>query len=340
MNKKLSLIILLLSLNNIGNACGCQYNPRTFCESIGMYDSEVALVKITDYGRIVGDRTTHPFMEVMILDDLREGIEKDTIEVFLHDGFNCGYSGYFPIGDTLLFNMERYEYDIDSIVYELSGCGQHFLYYRNDSVLHQINYGIDNMLYEDFIDYLEECYETPVSASLKGELRSVKTGDLLPRFNFEANSQIVETDSIGNYDYRLGYKYPSEMERVSFRKRTQILEEITSSDLVRITQHIRNVSEFSKSWQYLAADVDNSQTITILDIIYLKRLILGISESLPSGRSALIITEEEYQYWEIGSNPFIRLNFGISEEYYVEAPDNREDIEDFDLRAIKLGDVI
>lgn len=340
MNNKLSLIILMLSLYNIGHACGCQYYPRTFCESIGLYDSEVALVKITDYGRIVSDWTTHPFMEVMILDDLREGIEKDTIKVFIHDGFNCGFSGYFPIGDTLLFNMERYEYRMDSIVYELSGCGQHLLYYRNDSVLHQINHGIDNMLYEEFIEYFEECYETPIRASLKGELRSVKTGELLSGFNFEANNQIVETDSIGNYDYRLPYKNPTEMERVRFRKRTQILEDITSADLIRITQHIRNVTEFSKSWQYLAADVDNSQTITILDIIYLKRLILGISESLPTGKSALIITDEEYQYWEIGTNPFVRLNFGISVEYYVEAPDYREDIEDFDLRAIKLGDVI
>jgi len=69
-------------------------------------------------------------------------------------------------------------------------------------------------------------------------------------------------------------------------------------------------------------------------------LILGISESLPTGKSALIITDEEYQYWEIGTNPFVRLNFGISVNYYVEAPDYREDIEDFDLRAIKLGDVI
>lgn len=340
MNTKLSLISLILSLYNIGYACGCQYYPRTFCESIGMYDSEVALVKITDYGRIVGDRTTHPYMEVIILDDLREGIEKDTINVFIHDGFNCGYTGYFPIGDTLLFNMDRYEYRMDSIVYELSGCGQHFLYYRNDSVLHQINYGIDNMLYEEFIDYFEECYETPIRASLKGELRSVKTRELLPGFNFEANNQIVETDSIGNYEYRLLYRSPSEMERVRFRKSTQILEDITSADLVRITQHIRNVTKFSKSWQYLAADVDKSQTITILDIIYLKRLILGISESLPSGKSTLIVTDKEYQRLETGTNPFLRRNFGISVEYYVEAPDHREDIEEFDLRAIKLGDVI
>ena len=46
-------------------------------------------------------------------------------------------------------------------------------------------------------------------------------------------------------------------------------------DLVFITQHILGISPFSSQYQVIAADVNNSETITTLDMVLIRKVILG-----------------------------------------------------------------
>ena len=63
------------------------------------------------------------------------------------------------------------------------------------------------------------------------------------------------------------------------------LNGVSTFDLVLINRHILGTQLFSQAWQHLAADANNSATLTTFDIIELRKLILGIYDSLPSCRS-------------------------------------------------------
>lgn len=57
------------------------------------------------------------------------------------------------------------------------------------------------------------------------------------------------------------------------------LDGVSTADIYLISQHILNVRPFTNFYQGLAADVNLSNTITTLDIVEIRRLILGISDS-------------------------------------------------------------
>ncbi|MEM8582752.1 MAG: T9SS type A sorting domain-containing protein [Bacteroidota bacterium] len=58
--------------------------------------------------------------------------------------------------------------------------------------------------------------------------------------------------------------------------------DISTLDLVFITQHILGINQFTSPYQYLAADADNNQDISITDIVTLRRYILGLDAEYPN----------------------------------------------------------
>ncbi len=60
------------------------------------------------------------------------------------------------------------------------------------------------------------------------------------------------------------------------------LEGVTSYDLVQISKHILSIEPFENPFQIIAADVNNSGSITTFDIVELRKLILGIYNKLPN----------------------------------------------------------
>ncbi len=86
------------------------------------------------------------------------------------------------------------------------------------------------------------------------------------------------------------------------------LNGVSTFDLVRINKHILGVELFENPFQYIAADVNNSATITTLDIIEIKKLILGITAELPgdiSWRYVPKICTESSGFWlQFDANPF------------------------------------
>jgi lysyl endopeptidase len=60
------------------------------------------------------------------------------------------------------------------------------------------------------------------------------------------------------------------------------LNGVSTYDLVLISKHILGLEALSSSWKMLAADANKSNSITTLDIVDLRKLILGIYPNLPS----------------------------------------------------------
>ena len=116
------------------------------------------------------------------------------------------------------------------------------------------------------------------------------------------------------------------------RKIDQPLAGVSTFDIVQIARHILNMAPLQTPYQRIAADVNQSGTITTLDMIQLRKLILRIDTQFPGGTG-----------WR-----FVRSNYSFADPVRAEAEDFAESISinnlighyaDLDFTAIKLGDV-
>jgi hypothetical protein len=60
------------------------------------------------------------------------------------------------------------------------------------------------------------------------------------------------------------------------------LNGVSTFDLLQISRHILDIQPLQNFYQILAADVNKSQTITTFDIVEIRKLILGIYDTLPN----------------------------------------------------------
>lgn len=103
-------------------------------------------------------------------------------------------------------------------------------------------------------------------------------------------------------------------------KQGSFLNGNSTFDLVIITKHLLGTQELPTPYQVIAADIDESGSISVLDLLYLRALILAILEDYP-GQNWLFFRPGD----TAASTDF---DFVLS-----------SDLTDFDLITIKKGDV-
>lgn len=109
-------------------------------------------------------------------------------------------------------------------------------------------------------------------------------------------------------------------------RNTDPLNGVSTQDLVLIQQHILGIKAFEHPWQYIAADANNSQTVTTFDIVELRSLILGVHTKLPNNASWRFIPES---YTLPAPNP---LAHPIPSQVHVSSGQIR-------FNGIKIGDL-
>jgi len=60
-----------------------------------------------------------------------------------------------------------------------------------------------------------------------------------------------------------------------------ILNGVSTFDVVLISKHIIGVEEFTDPFLLFAADVDGSESVSVMDLVLLRRVILGIDSNFP-----------------------------------------------------------
>ncbi|NRA49875.1 MAG: hypothetical protein HRU12_12145, partial [Phaeodactylibacter sp.] len=65
---------------------------------------------------------------------------------------------------------------------------------------------------------------------------------------------------------------------------------VSTFDLILINQHILGVQPFDDPYDYLAADINNTESVTILDMIGIRRAILGQVTTLSTSPSWEFVT--------------------------------------------------
>lgn len=111
------------------------------------------------------------------------------------------------------------------------------------------------------------------------------------------------------------------------------LNGVSTFDLILISRHILGVQRISSPYKQIAADANSSGSITTLDLIGLRKLILGIDLELPNGTPSWRFIPTDYDFPN-ALNAFAEdfpeeLNINSLEDTYAEA----------NFVGIKVGDI-
>lgn len=175
------------------------------------------------------------------------------------------------------------------------------------------------------------CTDIP-EGEIMGQV-STETGMTLPDVTVRlsgAASRSVLTDNRGNYRF-------AELEEDGDYSVIPLLDDapdngITTFDLILIRRHILGMGRLGTPYKLIAADVNNSGTITVLDMIQLQRMILGYTAAFPDNRSWRFV-DASYTF----PNPDNPWAQGFPE---VRNVNNLEaQVSGADFVAVKIGDV-
>ncbi|MFN7117755.1 MAG: cohesin domain-containing protein, partial [Saprospiraceae bacterium] len=144
------------------------------------------------------------------------------------------------------------------------------------------------------------------------------------------SSQLVTTSNPGKYGFanlQENYDYT-----VTPLKDKDFLNGVSTFDLVLISKHILGVQVLGSPYKLIAADVNNSKSITTLDLIQLRKVILGISTEFSNNTSWRFVAEN-YAF-PVPTNPWTEPFPEITSINDLQGAMN-----DVNFVAIKVGDV-
>jgi len=133
-------------------------------------------------------------------------------------------------------------------------------------------------------------------------------GRVTNEYNEVVNNVEVEIDSDANgfpqtivNDAALGSFYFQELEAnesytLSSYKDDEAINGVTTLDLVLIQRHILQSTFLNSPYKVIAADIDNNERVTSIDLIHLRKLILGINTDFPGGQEAWRFVEKDYAF--------------------------------------------
>lgn len=140
---------------------------------------------------------------------------------------------------------------------------------------------------------------------------------------------IVTTGS-GEYEFDdliMGNDYT-----ISPEKNMNYLNGVTTYDLVLLRKHILHINYLDSPYKIIAADANNSGTITTTDMVELQKLILFVNDELPDNNSWRFV-DKNYDF----QDPTDPLNEVFPEVYNIN--NLSEDMMDLDFVGIKIGDL-
>ncbi len=141
-------------------------------------------------------------------------------------------------------------------------------------------------------------------------------------------SNIVATEANGNFafDAPIAKDYMLRPERID-----NIDNGVTTFDLILLQRHIIGLDKLTDPYQLIAADVNNSGSITALDMVELRRAILKLNDEFTNNTSWRFVASDFV--FENPSNPTAEL---MPQEVYISG---LEEEQSFDFIAIKIGDI-
>jgi large repetitive protein len=131
----------------------------------------------------------------------------------------------------------------------------------------------------------------------------------------------VITDENGDYAFpHINYAYPV---TVTAARNNDVKNGVSTLDLVLIQKHLLGIEPFTRPEQFIAADANNSYSLSAIDLVVLRKLILGLVDTLPIGKS-----------WRFFDTTI--LSGTIAESIIIPSENETANV---DFIGVKLGDV-
>ncbi len=169
----------------------------------------------------------------------------------------------------------------------------------------------------------------PLSGFIKTEQnKAVK--DVNVMLNSDEGDLNTQTGANGFYQFQSitpGFDYS-----VTPSKNDDLLNGVTTFDLVLISRHILGVAKLDSPYKLIAADINNSKTITTLDLVLLRKAILYVNDNFPNNKSWRFVDKsfvfpDPTNPWATPFPEVININ-NLSDS-----------VSNADFVAIKIGDV-
>ncbi|MDH3649747.1 MAG: T9SS type A sorting domain-containing protein [Saprospiraceae bacterium] len=126
------------------------------------------------------------------------------------------------------------------------------------------------------------------------------------------------SDKIGNYSFG-DYLMDEQPHRLTPSKEDDPVVGISTIDIIKISKHLLSKEEFSSSLYFKAADANGDGNVSVLDIITLRKLLLGKIDNLP--------TEKLWYFFNFKNESSSLLTLGSSYRDYL------------GFTGIKIGDL-
>lgn len=139
------------------------------------------------------------------------------------------------------------------------------------------------------------------------------------------------SDPNGLYGFPNALPFGTDM-TITPSKENDPLNGVSTFDLVLINKHILGQAPLSSPYQFIAADINRSKSVTTFDVVELRKLILGIYTGFPQNTSWRFV-DANYQFPN-PSNPFQEP---FPEKIVVPSMNTHMLSEDF--VAVKIGDI-
>jgi hypothetical protein len=113
---------------------------------------------------------------------------------------------------------------------------------------------------------------------------------------------------------------------------TQHKKGVSTLDLIQLQKHLLGIKALDDPYKMIAGDANHSGNLSVMDIIILRRLILGLTDTIPNNTSWRFI-DAAYDFQE-PSNP---LSESFPESYQISILN--QDMLNIDFVAVKVGDL-
>ncbi len=191
-----------------------------------------------------------------------------------------------------------------------------------------------NIILQDNGDYCDDVVEEGeiVYHNIFGAVTTSKE-EPIPGVKVDLISESTEVISESVSDVNGAFEFENIEENSNYTISTEMdgdyLNGLTTLDLVLIQKHILDIQKLDSPYKLIAADANNSGSITAADILVLRKLILGVTDDIHSNTPWVFIDKDFV--FENDNNPFDFSRI-------IEVNDIVSDIEK-NIIGIKTGDV-
>ncbi len=165
----------------------------------------------------------------------------------------------------------------------------------------------------------------PVAGAIQTE-SGAKVEDVKVSLTQNSNTSSTMTTKVGYYELKA---QNNANYTIAPEKDDDVMNGVTTFDLVLINKHILGIQKFTSPYQCIAADIDRSGKISTADVVQLRKLILGLTSKFPNNTSWRFI--DKSFIFQDPQNPVLSNIPGIKNGFFS----NKNN----DFIAIKTGDV-